>query len=74
MSSDEDEHFDISAQYPDLVHSMLTRVKQIVTAGEGNHCMDCSDSSCPDPTKSQINVTLPNGEVMPAWEPWCDRQ
>ena len=73
MSSDEDEHFDISEQHPDLCYSMLARVRQIVTAGEGIHCMDCSDPNCPDATASQVNVTLPNGAVMPAWEPWCDK-
>lgn len=69
MSSDENEHIDIAQDHPAIVQRLLSRVKEIT---QKVACMDCSDSRCPDPVKSQINVTLPNGKVVKAWEPYCD--
>jgi len=69
MSSDENEHSDIAKQHDDIVQKLLKRVKEITVTVA---CMDCPDHRCPDAKKSQKNVTLPNGKVIKAWEPWCD--
>lgn len=69
MSSDENEHVDIAQEHPSIIQRFLSRVKYLTREVA---CMDCSDSRCPDPVQSQIDVTLPNGKVIKAWEPYCD--
>lgn len=70
LSVDENEHNDIAQDHPEIVQDLLGQIKDIT---EDLGCMDCDDGSCPDPVESHIDVSLPDGTVIKAWEPWCDR-
>eukprot|EP00931_Biecheleriopsis_adriatica_P077934 TRINITY_DN51403_c0_g1_i1.p1 TRINITY_DN51403_c0_g1~~TRINITY_DN51403_c0_g1_i1.p1 ORF type:complete len:542 (+),score=60.36 TRINITY_DN51403_c0_g1_i1:42-1667(+) len=69
LSSDPGEHFDISADHGSIVQEMLSRVKEITKVMA---CMDCSDPRCPDAIEAQVEVKLPTGSLVKAWEPYCD--
>lgn len=72
LSVDENEHKNIVALHPAVVDALLSRVKEITGDGQDVACMDCPDQRCPNAKTAQVNVSLPNGEVVKAWEPYCD--